>query len=273
MKPIIIPTDFSSSADNAAHFGAQLASALGSTLYLLNVYQIPVSISDIPVMMISGEELKKNADEGLERSREELQKTYPELAIVTESRLGDVTTELKDFCREVDPLAVLIGSHEESGFERLLFGSTTLSVIRHLQCPVMAIPAASRFAPVRNVVFATDLQALSPATALKIVNLTQLFSASLHIVHVDVGGEDPAAHPPGEQVKKLENQLQPLQAVFHEIKDGDVGHGMQSYAEQNQADLIIAVQHKHSFWERFLWKDHCESVLTHVQVPLLVLPE
>src|SRR5215211_3639054 len=139
MKTIIVPTDFSSSADSAMHYGAQLAVSIGYTLYLVHVYQIPVSISDIPVMMISGEELKKSADEGLDRCREELQRTYGNIDIKTESRLGEVTTELKDVCSHLDPLAVVIGSHAESGLERLFFGSTTLSVVRSLSCPVMTI--------------------------------------------------------------------------------------------------------------------------------------
>ena len=74
MNIIVVPTDFSPSADNAMKYAAELAQTVNASLLLVHVYQIPVSMSDVPVLMISAEELKVNADKGLERVRELLQK-------------------------------------------------------------------------------------------------------------------------------------------------------------------------------------------------------
>jgi nucleotide-binding universal stress UspA family protein len=270
MNTIIIPTDFSSTSDNAMHYGAQLAQYIGYELYLLHVYQIPVSISDIPVMTISGEELKKGADEGLERCKEELLKTYRNLTIKTESRLGEITGELKEVCKEIDPLAVIIGSHQESSFERLLFGSTTLSVIRHIACPVLVISSDARFAPMQTLVFATDFASITAAANEKITGFTQLLGAGLHIVHVNVNKE---TEDHSRQVEQLSQHFRQLQPVYHEINDEDVAHGIKTYVEQNKAGLIIVIPHKHNFWDRFFSRPSSESVLMNVTTPVLFLPE
>ena len=69
MKIILVPTDFSASAENAMVYAGHLARKLDASVLLLHVYQIPISMNDVPVMMVSAEELRHNAEQGLDRSR------------------------------------------------------------------------------------------------------------------------------------------------------------------------------------------------------------
>ncbi|MEY3350972.1 MAG: Universal stress protein family, partial [Bacteroidota bacterium] len=43
MRLIIVPTDFSPIADNALKYGMDLASAMGASLMITHVYQLPIS--------------------------------------------------------------------------------------------------------------------------------------------------------------------------------------------------------------------------------------
>ncbi len=63
MNTILIATDFSPASDNAMYYGAQLANDLGSAVVLTHIYQVQVSMTDMPVMMFTVEELKKNSDQ------------------------------------------------------------------------------------------------------------------------------------------------------------------------------------------------------------------
>ena len=128
MNTILVPTDFSPAAANAAVYAAQLAQQIEATVLLLHVYQLPVPMTEYPVMMVSAGELKKGADEGLQRTKEEAQKRFPGVVFETESRLGDIATEIEDACKERDPFALVVGTKDLSGFERFLFGDTTMSL-------------------------------------------------------------------------------------------------------------------------------------------------
>src|SRR5438093_7355231 len=130
----------------------------------------------------------------------------------------------------------------------------------------MVISSEEKFAPICNIVYATDLENITAATVKKINDLTQLFQAELHIVHVNINDKDHY-----EKAKQLNEQFH--QPKYHEIKDENVAHGIKTYIEQNQADLIIVVHHKHSFWERLLSKTHSETVLMNIATPVLFLPE
>jgi nucleotide-binding universal stress UspA family protein len=68
MKTIIIPTDFSPIATNALHYGIDMAQAIDASLYLLHVYQVPITMTDVPIVLVSVEELQKNAEERLAKS-------------------------------------------------------------------------------------------------------------------------------------------------------------------------------------------------------------
>ncbi|HEX4875400.1 MAG TPA: universal stress protein, partial [Chitinophagaceae bacterium] len=70
MKTIIIPTDFSPVATNAMHFGIDMAKSIGASVILLHVYQVPVSYTDTPIVLISVEELKKEAEQKLKKLQE-----------------------------------------------------------------------------------------------------------------------------------------------------------------------------------------------------------
>src|SRR5215208_2527895 len=156
MKTIVVPTDFSAPAENAMLYAGQLAQTISASVFLLHVYQIPVSMNDVPVMMISAEELKNSADAGLARTGEVLQQAYPELAISMESRLGDVVDELNDVCEELNPFVIVVGKHGTSGVEKLLFGSTSLSIIRHARMPVIAVPDSTSGYQVKNIAVSVD---------------------------------------------------------------------------------------------------------------------
>ena len=59
MKTILVPTDFSKSANNAAEYAANFAIATKAKILLFHVYNVPIIVSDVPVMTISPAELQK----------------------------------------------------------------------------------------------------------------------------------------------------------------------------------------------------------------------
>lgn len=65
MKIIVVPTDFSPIADNALKYGMDLAIALGSSIMIVHVYQIPISYSEVPLITISLEEIRKASEDKL----------------------------------------------------------------------------------------------------------------------------------------------------------------------------------------------------------------
>ena len=51
MKKIIIATDFSPASENAIAYGTEMALAIKADLILLHVYQPPVVVFDVPIII------------------------------------------------------------------------------------------------------------------------------------------------------------------------------------------------------------------------------
>lgn len=264
MNPIIIPTDFSEASENAMHYGASLAHQLGVSIVLAHIFQIPVSMNDMPVVVFSADELKKSADAGLERCREELLKNFPALSIKTESRLGSISEELNILAEETDPFAIVMGSHNVKGLERMLFGSTTVSVVRHAHHPVFAIPVNFKKFTASNIVLAADLEDIPDTLSDRIIEMVQQLNARLHIVHVKIKEE-------AEKPNTLLEKLGALSASYETVEHKKVHNGLKKYVREVNADLLILLPHEHNLTDRLFFKVHTEDIITSMHIPVLAI--
>ena len=264
MNSIVALTDFTPAADNAALYAARLAGRLGVELILLHIYQLPVSMNDMPVLVVSADELKNNSDAGLQHAKELLLREVPSLSIRTESRLGDLNDEVNNFCKEAPVWALVMGTHHYTGLEKALFGRTTLSVVRHCRYPVITVPETFSDAAVRKVVFATDLEPIEPAVAEQITGIVRQLGAGLEIVHVGVDEEEMAP-------EAFLQSFQSLRPAYHSVRHHNVTKGLQDYIQTTGADLVISLPRQHSLLETFLFKVHTKDFVDKLNVPLLFI--
>jgi len=261
MKTIVLATDFSASAENAMIYAGQLANDIGASVLLLHVYQVPVGMNDMPLLMVSTDELKNNADNGLRRAQDLLQKHFSSLDIQIESRLGDVIDELKDICKKIDPLLIVVGKHNASGVQQILFGSTSLSIIRNIDYPVIAVPNRSNKFQFQNAALAIDAD-VENVCVKKIKSLTNELKTQLHIFHVK---QEKSA---SLQVNNLTSELN---SRYSTIYDHEFVHGIESYIQENNIDLLIILPHKHKLMERLFLKTHTKELLRKIPIPIMCI--
>jgi nucleotide-binding universal stress UspA family protein len=263
MKQIIVATDFSVPAEHAMLYAARLAQKTGSALVLLHVFQVPVSMSEVPVLMVSVDELKHNADMGLKRASDHVLQLFPGLRVETEARMGDITSELNDLCEGKEVFAIVTGKHGASGLERLFFGSTSLSVVRHTRLPVIVVPENATTKEPKTIAFAVDEQ-IEILPEQKIKTLVQDLGAVLHIIHVQ---------PEKSGSKELKPSIEGLNTIYQTIRDDDFLHGIQTYLQQYSIDMLMVLPHKHSFFERLGSRSHTEELLRKIAIPVVCLTE
>src|SRR5437868_11700202 len=188
MKAIIIPTDFSPAATNAMNYGADMALAVNASIVLLHVYNIPIALGDVPVALLSVDELKDAAEENIGRLKRELEQiTLGKIKIYSETRLGDVTDELEELSKKIRPFAVVMGTTGVSAVERTLFGSNTLKAIKHLTCPVICVPKDKEYGKgVHKIGLACDFKEVVQTTPVaEIKEFVKEFHAQLFVLNVD----------------------------------------------------------------------------------------
>ena len=247
MKTIIIPTDFSPIATNAMRYGVDMATAINANILLLHIYQIPVSVTDVPMVVVPIEELKNEAEEKLARVKADVEHiTSGKIKVYTEARLGNVVDELEDLCGHIKPFAVVMGTKGASGMERIMFGSNTLTAIRHLTWPVICVPPGKEYGSgIKKVGFACDFNKVIETTpAHFIADIVKEFNAELHVLNVDYENRHFKPETP-EQSLLLHTMLEDVKPDYHFIQHKDIEDGINEFAEKNNLDLIIAIPKKH----------------------------
>jgi nucleotide-binding universal stress UspA family protein len=265
MNTIVALTDFSAASDNALRYAATIAQKTNASLSLLHMYQMPVTMNDVPVMLITADEIKKNADKRLNETKDELQTAYPGLTIQAESLLGDIVYEVQDWCEKHQPLAVVIGTHESSGAERFFFGSNANSIVRNITLPVFTVPDTYTDYRFGNAILATDLSHMEAFPSRKIISLLQPLETSLQVVHIDDKAPDqPITFP----------ELVTLNPQYLWVQEAeDVNKRLLELVNQPTTDLFIVLPHEHNLVERLFFNLHTEKLIRHTSKPILSIKD
>lgn len=275
MKTIIIPTDFSPVATNALHYGIDMAKAVNASILLLHVYQVPVSFSDTPIVLVSIEDLRKEAEAQIERLKQEVEHlTSGSVKVYTETRMGNVTDELENLCEKINPFAVVMGTKGASGVERILFGSNTLTAIRHLNWPVICVPPGKTFGNgIKKIGFACDFRDVVKTTPTHFIKeFVKEFHAELDVLNVDYHNKNFKPETP-EQSILLHTMLEDANPSYHFIEHADIEDGINEFAEKNNLDLVITIPKKHKLLQSIFKPSSTKQLVYQSHVPVMCVHE
>ncbi|MFI5132099.1 MAG: universal stress protein [Chitinophagales bacterium] len=275
MKTIIIPTDFSPTATNAVNYGVDMALALQASVLLLHVYDIPIALGDVPVALLSVDELKKTAEENIGRLKKDLEHiTSGKLTIYAETRLGNVTDELEDVCKKVQPFAVVMGSTGVSAIERTLFGSNTLTAIKHLTVPVICVPKGKEYGKgIHKIGLACDFREVVETTPVsEIKEFVKEFHAQLFVLNVDYDNQQFGPDTP-QQSALLHTALEDVHPEYHFITRKDIEDGINEFAETHNLDLVIAMPKKHKLLDGLFRKSSTKQLVFESKIPVMCVHE
>lgn len=270
MNKIIVATDFSPAAFNAATYAVDIAMSINADLLLLHAYQVKFNYSDMPVAM-NEEEMIQDIEKQMNQLKEDLsRKTKNKIGIKTEARIGVFFDELKSVCDSMKPYAVIIGSQGKTASERFWFGSHAVQVMKNLRWPVIAIPAKTKFSTPKKIGLAWDLDEVPETTQVEAIKKMVIdFDTELHIINT---GRPGIYHPDTvTESMKLEKLLKPVKPVYHFIADKDIDKGIIRFVEKNDLDLLIVIPKHHTFFESLIHKSHSKQLLLQSDCPVMAL--
>ncbi len=139
---ILFATDFSDCAQKAVESVVDLASALGSTLHVVNVVEpIDVYATRYGTEQTLYYELMKQMRTGAHADIDKLSTDLRAkgLQVIATVREGKPADEIVSYAREHNISLICLSTHGWTGFKHLMLGSTAEKVLRHADCPVFVI--------------------------------------------------------------------------------------------------------------------------------------
>jgi nucleotide-binding universal stress UspA family protein len=141
VKRILVPVDFSAPSRAALWRAGELATALGATVELLHVVDLPqpphvISEGHVPLPPEYRQDVLRETESHL---RDWLETAMIPATIHRALGEGQPFVEIVKYAREHGVDLIVMGTHGRGGMSRLLLGSVADKVIRTAPCPVMTV--------------------------------------------------------------------------------------------------------------------------------------
>lgn len=282
MKNILVPTDFSKPSISALETGVELAKRSGAVITLLHVIEQAVSDS----YMISGEGHPDEMEERMftaqliKKSKSQLEKLVmdPKFKSVTvngELRLGNPYHGIRTIITEHKPDLVVMGTRGNSTLERMLIGTNTERVVRHMDCPVLTVHKKPSRLDFKNIVYATSMSEEEEVFAKVVKRAQELYKATVHLVWINTPGDFQRERSVRQYMKKFVQKIGLKNFTINVYNDLSVEEGIIYFADDIKADLICMATHGRKGFAHVMAGSVAEGVVTHSSRPVLtrVLPK
>jgi nucleotide-binding universal stress UspA family protein len=162
---------------------------------------------------------------------------------------------------------IVMGTKGASGFEKIIIGSNTASVISYSSIPVICVPEHARFSKINQVVYATDLASIKMEVQ-SLMPLLRKLHATINILHVI--SPDTKKKINSEKLRRdLQTQLKYRNFTVHILLSNDLLSGIESYLLKVKTDLVIMFTHYPSFWEKIWGNSLTREMSFQNIIPLL----
>jgi len=270
MKTILVPTDFSKAAGNASEYAVNLAKAIKANVLLFHVYHVPILVSEVPVMVITPDELQKENEAQLKKEAAHLKKLSG-VEVKYMAKMGMAVDEILEEEKNAD--IIVMGMHGASKLSEVLMGSITTATLRKAKIPVLVIPEKVEYKNPEKIVFACDYDPRTDVHALDILKaLMKTFDSKIYVVNVKQKKESVSVE---EAIAgaKLESKLSDVEHIYYFSEKEDLVEGINEFVEDKHADMIAIIPHRYNLMDRLFHKSISKKMAFHTRVPLLALPD
>lgn len=264
MMNILLPTDFSDNAQQAADFVYRMFDADGFRLILIHGVVPPRTT---PGMMINITDLMlKDAERDLQIEKKRLNDKFDGAGRVEAyAKLGYLQDILPGFCTAKNAHLIVMGTRGANKISNKILGSNTEHIVRLGFAPLLAIPEGYEIDDVPTVCIATAKQEIPHVQELEKIleGFKNRHNVKLSVLHVLVEEDDKAS-------KSL--ALNGMQIRVNAVKAKSPEEGITKYLKENHLDLLV-VCHRHNSRLDYLFSRSTTKKLTgQIQVPLMILP-
>lgn len=258
---VIVPTDFSSVANNAVLYaGKMLTGQYDVNLILYHVYD---KASEA-----------EHAMELLEKLKAEVMASSIVKIECRADESSDFIGSLERLARHSDAHLIVMGITGKSRLEQVFLGSNTLKMVERNVCPVLVIPPTAQFTQVKNVALLSDFKEVK--TTLPVVpikNVLKIFRPSLHVVNVNSEHYVSLTEEYLGQRAEMRDLLAEFNPEFYFIGTYDLSETVQQFTVDKNIDILITIPRNHSFFGSMFKTSNTKRLVYESAIPILAAHE
>lgn len=279
MKQILVPTDFSTCANNAVDFAVQSAKIFPVEVMLVHSFELTGNTYTdyMGVNREFNQTLLLEANHEFARIKSVIKETEN---VVVESYVS--TTSLNESIlnltseKEID--LIVMGTSGASGLKEKLWGSKTAAVIGKSHVPVLAIPIDYKWKKPARILLSINHFEKDPALLDILFKLAALYQAEVEVlVYTDEESDiaitflEHARRIP-EYEKELRAEYKDESIVVTQLYGKDFESALQDHILQNEIDILAMVTYQRKFPDNLFRPSVTKKMACHTKIPLLAIP-
>lgn len=279
MKHILVPTDFSKSAENAIEFAMRSAQMIPARVTLLHTFEVSGNMY-VDYMGVNKEftaTMINDAKYKLQELKKEVVGMYGievEIEISTESLQLAISNAVEK--KKID--LIVMGTLGASGLKSRLWGSRTSSIIGKTEIPVLAIPVHYTWKKPQRILLTTNQFEKDHSILDFLFEWADLYLASVQTAVFTDKEEDKA-----EIYVENENRMVDYEEFLRKEYKEDTLHSthlfgdkfeetLQNFIKENNIDILVMVTYQNNFLKRIFNPSMTKQMSFHTEVPLLAIP-
>lgn len=273
IKNILVPTDFSNSANIALCVAIDMAKRHNACLHLINVVQPMVLGKFVTVRGSISNVQNKILIMALENMRKHETVIISEtiLSVKTTVEVGNLDLIVQKYEEDNYIDLTVIGTHGVTGYDENFVGSNAISIIKKSNCPVLSIPPTFIKTSFERILFPIRyVEGIEE----KYDFIKPIIEKNNSIVHLQ-GLFEPMNN---EEIYPITNELQRIKnkinnngyLVSYQVNSTDnIEELIIDTAEVTQSDLIIINATLDKKWYHFSGKTFTDQIVSKSKIPVL----
>lgn len=270
---ILVPTDFSEDAFEAAKYACKIALKQGYPIHLLHCYNAKTTIFDEKMNAKEPTNEILSGDLIMEEWRTSLQQEFPKATIHSSCVDGLVSELLPQIAKAPEYTLIIMSSKGLEKDDSPLFGSITSQVATKSKLPVIAVPNSSTERKSGKTAILTNFKEEELESLKKYVNIMGSIP-SLDIIHVYQNSDNitevqDTIHNWSNTIKQIipettiKTVLKPIN--YNNDKQDTIAEVVNNTLHEQHYEMVIVTKTRKSFFDRWFSRSVSKEVILELE--------
>lgn len=273
IQRILIPYDFSETADLAlehAVFMAKLHKAEILLLHVIETYSFTSAISHAFSKSQSEFESKieSSAAEKLQQLADKLHHDSG-MGVQFRTEVGKIYKKINAVAEETQADLIVMGTHGVGGFQEFLVGTNTYRVVIGAPCPVISVQTHSRKIGFKNIVLPIDNSPTSRQKVKHALELARHYNSVIHVLGIMTMSDTDLQRRFELKIHQVADYLAKHEIPYTtKIFQGEnTTQITMDYATQSNADLIVIMTEQQG--GNIFTGNFAQQIVNHSKIPVM----
>jgi hypothetical protein len=262
IKNMLIPTDFAVKINGIFPYVKNFAQALNAQITALNIND------DFFKTMTKADEieLQKNIEILFNSSTNDLQ---PKVKIPIKVKI--LRGPFQKFMPSKKRDLWVINHSDLAFFVSKLMNLSRFEALPTANCPVLLVPQNAIWSPIERILFANDVESITPAMVRTISDFAEQFDAVVHLVHVAKKKQQDDGFTEKKWADIYHKAAASSPFILHKIRGSNTVQNLKKYVQKHRINLTTFVNKQRHFWQELIHPKMTQNTAFSTGLPTMIM--